>query len=98
MKTHRPEVLTDEQFAELERLTVRVLQFGNLVLESSLLRIADENGGSLALWATAELDRRAAVKRFEIGMNSPDAMLGHEPRPFRLGDLIGGATMGSKRS
>jgi len=35
-----------------------VLKAGNLVLDSSLRRIADENGGCLADWATAELARR----------------------------------------
>jgi hypothetical protein len=39
-----------------------VLEAGNLVLDSSLRRIADENGGCLADWAKAELARRA-VKR-----------------------------------
>lgn len=36
----------------------RVLDAGNLVLDSSLRRIADENGGCLADWAKAELARR----------------------------------------
>jgi hypothetical protein len=35
-----------------------VLEAGNLVLDSSLRRIADENGGCLADWARAELARR----------------------------------------
>lgn len=35
-----------------------VLKAGNLVLDSSLRRIADENGGCLADWARAELARR----------------------------------------
>lgn len=37
-----------------------VLEAGNLVLDSSLRRIAEENGGCLADWAKAELARREA--------------------------------------
>lgn len=39
-----------------------VLDAGNLVLDESLRRIADENGGCLADWARAELARRGAAK------------------------------------
>lgn len=35
-----------------------VLEAANLVLDSSLRRIADENGGCLADWAKAELAKR----------------------------------------
>ena len=41
--------------SEAER---KVLDAGNLVLDESLRRIADENGGCLADWAQAELARR----------------------------------------